>query len=89
MDSSYDIGCNLSASLLSKLAGNFYKISLIFVLIISSADYPPPPAVLGNNDKIDSVMKLVSKIALLISALGCSPKTSVGSLRGIAKIASL
>jgi len=55
---------------------------LIFSLIISSADYPAPPAVLGSNDKIVSQMKLVSIIELLISALECSPKTSVGSFKG-------
>lgn len=71
IDSSLLIGCNLSASLVSKLGGSLPNISLIFSLIISSADYPPPPAVLGNNERIVDVMKFVSKIALLISALGC------------------
>lgn len=89
IDSLYEMGCNLWASLLSKLGGNFFKISSILDLITSSGDYPPPPAVLGNKDRIVPVIKLVSKIALLISALGCNPKTSVGSLRAMLLIASL
>jgi len=63
MDYSYLTGCFLIASSVSKGFGNLTKISLIFYLIICSAEAPDPPISLGNNINTVSHIVFVSIIA--------------------------
>lgn len=82
IDSSYLTLCFLLASSTSKSCGNLFRIYWLFSLSISSGEAPWPPTALGNNESTVPQTKLVSIIALLISALSWSPKTSVASLSG-------
>lgn len=67
---------------MSKGPGIFARIPFIFYLIKVSAETPTPPTSLGSRDNIVEHIVLVSMIAEDISALGCSPNTSVKSFMG-------
>jgi hypothetical protein len=82
IDYSYLTGCFLDASIISKGFGIFAKIYLIFPFIIYSVDAPAPPTFLGKRVKTVSHITSVSIIAEDISALRCSPNTSVPSFIG-------
>jgi len=82
IDYSYLTGCFLDASIISKVFGIFAKIYLIFPFIIYSVDAPAPPTFLGKRVKTVSHITSVSIIAEDISALRCSPNTSVPSFIG-------
>ena len=69
MDSSYLIGCFLEASSVSKGLGSLLRISLIFPLMRSSVEMPPPPISRGSKVRMVSQMLLVSMIADEMAAL--------------------